>query len=119
LICDPSCNIALLFFFQSQLIEDFRELRTAAEKQGMFKPNPVFYIAVMLHILFFDWLGWWTMYMFGTGWIPYVVAACFLTVAQVSMQLNLFSVNCVHVHLCVRTVIKASTVWCMVELHLK
>lgn len=65
------------------IIEDFRQLRTIAENSGFFKPSVVFYALIMAHILFFDALGWWTMFTFGTGWLPYVVGAVFLTVAQI------------------------------------
>ena len=72
---DWSCQLALL--------EDFRELRDKVEKCGLYRRSPMFYVAIMAHILFFDVLGWWTMKSFGTGWLSYIVAAMFLTVAQV------------------------------------
>jgi len=66
------------------MLEDFHELRDKVEKKGLFRPNMLFYAAIVAHILFFDFLGWWTMKTYGTGWLAYVVAAVFLTVAQVS-----------------------------------
>jgi len=65
------------------LLEDFHELRDKVEKCGLYRSSPIFYIAIMAQILFFDALGWWTMKTFGTGWLSYIVAAGFLTVAQV------------------------------------
>jgi len=65
------------------LLEDFHELRDKVEKCGLYRPSPGFYVAIVAHILFFDALGWWTMKTFGTGWLSYIVAAVFLTVAQV------------------------------------
>ena len=65
------------------MLEDFHELRDKVEKKGLFRPNVAFYTAIVAHILFFDFLGWWTMKTYGTGWLTYIVAAVFLTVAQV------------------------------------
>jgi len=66
------------------LLEDFHELRDKVEKSGFFRPNVAFYVVIMAHVLFFDALGWWTMKTFGTGWLAYITAAVFLTIAQVS-----------------------------------
>jgi len=65
------------------MLEDFHELRDKVEKGGYFRPNPIFYVFIVAHILFFDLLGWWTMRTFGTGWLSYVTAAVFLATAQV------------------------------------
>lgn len=65
------------------LIEDFHQLRTVAENSGFFRPNPVFYVLHIAHILFLDFLGWWMMKTFGTGWLSYFIAACFLTTGQI------------------------------------
>lgn len=64
------------------LLEDFHQVRTVAENSGFFRPSSAFFIFIVVHILFFDILGWWTMKTFGTGWLSYCVAVCFLTIAQ-------------------------------------
>jgi len=75
---------SLYYCLQSPLLKDFHELRSQIEAMGLFSPNAFFYVAVMVHILFFDFLGWWTMRTFGTGWLSFIVASCFLATAQVS-----------------------------------
>jgi fatty acid desaturase len=65
------------------IIDDFRTLRTTAENAGYFRPSPTFYILIMAHVLLFDALGWWTMYAFGTGWLPLIVSICLLATAQI------------------------------------
>jgi hypothetical protein len=54
---------------------------------GLFSPSTTFFTAIMLHILFFEFLGWLTLRTFGTGWAPYLIAGFFLTVAQVIILL--------------------------------
>jgi len=71
------------FCFQSTLLADFHEVRKTAVNMGLFKPNHLFYVLTFLHILAFDLLGWLVMWVYGTGWLPYTVGACLLTVAQV------------------------------------
>lgn len=67
----------------STLLADFHEVRKTAENMGLFKPNHLFYFLTFLHIVAFDLLGWLIMCVYGTGWIPYIIGACFLTVAQI------------------------------------
>jgi len=66
------------------MLDDFHELRDKVERCGLYRRNVTFYVIIMAHILFFDLLGWWTMRTFGTGWLSYITAAVFLTIAQVS-----------------------------------
>lgn len=63
-------------------MEDFRKLRQTAEDMNLFKTDPTFFVLIMAHILFFDFLGWFVMYKFGTSWIPYIIGAFFLATAQ-------------------------------------
>jgi hypothetical protein len=65
------------------MTKDFHELRSRAESEGFFKPSVPFFVFIMAHILFFDFLGWWIMRSYGTGWLSYVIAAFFLTIGQV------------------------------------
>jgi fatty acid desaturase len=67
----------------STLLAEFHEIRAKAERDGLFRPSPVFYTLIMLHIFLFEFLGWMTMRTFGTGWISYIAAACLLTTAQI------------------------------------
>jgi len=72
-----------LWLFQSALLEDFHVLRDRVEKCGLYRISIAFYMAIFLHILFLDFLGWWTMKTFGTGWLSYIAASVFLATAQV------------------------------------
>ena len=58
-------------------------LRDRVEKCGLYRISIAFYMAIFLHILFLDFLGWWTMKTFGTGWLSYIAASVFLATAQV------------------------------------
>lgn len=73
----------LCSLFQSVVLDDFRKLRKMAEDMRLFKPNVLFYVLIMAHILFCDFMGWFVIWKFGSGWIPYVIAAVFLTTSQV------------------------------------
>jgi fatty acid desaturase 2 (delta-6 desaturase) len=64
------------------VLKDFRKLRKTVEELGYFRPSMLFYVFIIGHILLFDLLGWWTLHIFGTGWLPYIVAAILLTTAQ-------------------------------------
>ncbi|KAK2178957.1 hypothetical protein NP493_521g00005 [Ridgeia piscesae] len=64
------------------IIEDFRKLRKTVEDMGLFKPSKTFFTFIMLHIFAAEFIGWFIMWYFGTGWVPFVIGACFLTIAQ-------------------------------------
>ena len=68
---------------QLPIIEDFRKLRKTVEDMGLFKPSKTFFTFIMLHIFAAEFIGWFIMWYFGTGWVPFVIGACFLTIAQV------------------------------------
>ena len=60
-----------------------RDLRSKVEQLNLLKPNLWFYAAHLGHILALDVLGWFVMWYFGTGWLPYLTSAFLLLVVQV------------------------------------
>ncbi|KAF6025175.1 FADS2 [Bugula neritina] len=63
--------------------EDFRQLRTSVEAMGLFKANPLFYIAHIAHIVLMYFIGCWILYSYGIGWAPYLVSTCLFVTAQI------------------------------------
>ncbi|XP_061494225.1 acyl-CoA (8-3)-desaturase-like isoform X2 [Rhineura floridana] len=64
------------------LVEDFRELRTNADKLGLFKPRPLFFLLMLLHILLLDAAGCFLLWYFGTSLPSFLIATMLLTIAQ-------------------------------------
>ena len=77
---------------QLPIIEDFRKMRKTVEDMGLFKPSKFFFTFIMLHIFAAEFIGWLILWYFGTGWIPFIIGACFLTIAQVSCYNFFFSI---------------------------
>ncbi|CAD5124890.1 DgyrCDS13142 [Dimorphilus gyrociliatus] len=67
---------------RNKIEEDFRKLRQKVEEMGLFKPSVLFFSFILGHILVMEAIGIFIMYYYGTGWLPYVIAAIFLTAAQ-------------------------------------
>ena len=68
---------------------DFRELREKVKDIGLMKASPWFFIAQIIHVILLDVAALWTLWYFGSGWIPWLVTASLLTVCQVSQLLFL------------------------------
>lgn len=68
--------------------EDFRELRTTAEKMGLFKPSVLFYTLVLIHILVLEWAAWAVMAYWGTGWGPCLLSLALMTTVQAQVGWN-------------------------------
>lgn len=64
------------------MLEDFRKLRLQLEKEGYFRANYWFYIWNFAHIVALEGLSVWILYMFGTGWLPYILAGISIATAQ-------------------------------------
>ncbi|XP_005097048.1 acyl-CoA 6-desaturase [Aplysia californica] len=67
---------------ESELIKDFRDLRRTVEDMGLFKASVPFFGFIMIHIFLLEFLGWFTVYQFGTGWLTLFIASLFLVSAQ-------------------------------------
>jgi fatty acid desaturase 2 (delta-6 desaturase) len=61
--------------------KDFTELKNTAEQMGLFKPSKVFFLFIFLHLIFFEALAYYTMYTYGTGWLPYMATVLFFLIA--------------------------------------
>ncbi|NXU84895.1 FADS2 desaturase, partial [Xiphorhynchus elegans] len=66
----------------SQLVEDFRSLRKAAEDMDLFRASPWFFSLYLGHIIALEVLAWLLVSYLGTGWIPTLLLACILTTSQ-------------------------------------
>ncbi|KAM6075290.1 acyl-CoA (8-3)-desaturase-like isoform 1-T1 [Chlamydotis macqueenii] len=65
-----------------KLVEDFRELRAAVEKMGLLKPNRIFFILYLCHILVLDIAAWLTIWYFGASTVPFLFSAVLLGTVQ-------------------------------------
>lgn len=68
---------------QKELISEFRELQATVERMGLMKANRVFFLLCLLHIVLLDVAGWLTLWVFGTSFVPFILCAVLLSVAQV------------------------------------
>ncbi|XP_029438123.1 acyl-CoA 6-desaturase-like [Rhinatrema bivittatum] len=66
----------------AQQVEDFRALRKTAEDMGLFKADPVFFSLHLAHIILLELLAWFTLWCFGTGWIPTILTIFMLATSQ-------------------------------------
>lgn len=64
------------------LKDDFEKLRQKAIRQNLFKPSILFFILTGLHILAFEFAAYFTLFKFGTGWLPYILAIIFYVTAE-------------------------------------
>ncbi|XP_074647947.1 acyl-CoA 6-desaturase-like isoform X2 [Tubulanus polymorphus] len=67
---------------ESEISQDFRELRKTAEEMQLFKTNIWFYLLHIVHILLLELLAYAIIVWYGTSWFPYISAALLLTVVQ-------------------------------------
>lgn len=68
---------------QKELTDEFRELRATVEQMGLMKPNHVFFLLYLLHILLLDVAAWLTLWVFGTSFVPFLLCAVLLSTVQV------------------------------------
>ena len=73
-----------MFISQSQLVEDFQELRRTLETMNMFSANLGFFFLHLAQILILEALAWVIVWHFGSDWLVTIFISCLLTVAQVS-----------------------------------
>ncbi|XP_062053408.1 fatty acid desaturase 2-like protein FADS2B [Lepus europaeus] len=66
----------------SQLVEDFQELRRTLEAMNMFDANLGFFFLHLAQILILEVLAWLIPYHFGNGWTVTIFVAFLLTVSQ-------------------------------------
>ncbi|XP_069479993.1 fatty acid desaturase 2-like [Ambystoma mexicanum] len=66
----------------SEQVEDFRALRKTAEEMDLFNADPVFFSLYLGHILLMEFLAWFTIWYFGTGWIPTFATLLILATSQ-------------------------------------
>lgn len=50
---------------------------------GLMKPNHVFFLMHLLHILLLDVTAWLILWLFGTSFVPFVLCAVLLSTVQV------------------------------------
>ncbi|XP_032894949.1 acyl-CoA 6-desaturase isoform X2 [Amblyraja radiata] len=65
-----------------ELIEDFRALRKTAEDMELFKTDLVFFSLHLGQLFLLEFLAWFTLSYFGSGWIPTLMAALILATSQ-------------------------------------
>ncbi|KAH3770840.1 acyl-CoA 6-desaturase-like [Dreissena polymorpha] len=64
---------------ETELEQDFRQLRQYVEENGLLRVNPMFYVWNLISILALEVIGYHILSRFGTSWVPYIAAAaCFL-----------------------------------------
>lgn len=71
-----------LSVMDQDLKEDFEKLRQKAVAQKLFEPSRIFYTLVCFHILALEFAAYFLILKFGTGWIPYLLAAAFYITSQ-------------------------------------
>lgn len=62
--------------------EDFRQLRELVEKKGWMRPDPLFFILHLAHIVALEALVVWVFWYWGTGWLPWIAAILLYATAQ-------------------------------------
>ncbi|XP_006160859.1 fatty acid desaturase 2-like protein FADS2P1 [Tupaia chinensis] len=66
----------------SQLVEDFQELRKTLEAMNMFDANLGFFFLHLTQILILEVLAWLILYHLGSGWLVTIFISFLLTVSQ-------------------------------------
>lgn len=69
--------------FQDSIIKDFDSLRVQAEKDGLFKAKPLFFLLHLGHIILLEALAWLSVLYWGTSWTMTLLCATLLAIAQV------------------------------------
>ncbi|KAG2462448.1 FADS2 desaturase, partial [Polypterus senegalus] len=73
------------------VIEDFQELRVYVEQAGLLKPNKLFFFLMLVHIILLDIAAWFTLWHFGTSWLPFLVSGVLLSTVQSAGYLFIMS----------------------------
>ncbi|XP_049747715.1 fatty acid desaturase 2-like protein FADS2B [Elephas maximus indicus] len=81
----------------SQLVEDFREMRRLLEAKNMFKANLGFYFLHLAQILILEALAWLLVWNFGSCWTVTILISFLLTISQAQSSFLQHDVG----HLCV------------------
>ncbi|XP_060997900.1 fatty acid desaturase 2-like protein FADS2B [Dama dama] len=68
----------------SQLVDDFQELRRTLETMNLFNANLGFFVLHLAQVLILEALAWVIVWHFGSGWLVTIFISFLLTVAQVS-----------------------------------
>lgn len=63
--------------------EDMRQLRSKVENMGLFKANPLFFLAHLAHIILLEILAYTIMAYFGFNWTTFIVVATVMATSQV------------------------------------
>uniref|UniRef100_A0A3Q3BET7 acyl-CoA (8-3)-desaturase n=1 Tax=Kryptolebias marmoratus TaxID=37003 RepID=A0A3Q3BET7_KRYMA len=66
----------------SAIIQDFDDLRVQAEKEGLFRAEPLFFCLHLGHILLLEALAWLMVSNWGTSWTLTLLCAVMLATAQ-------------------------------------
>ncbi|XP_045041589.2 fatty acid desaturase 2-like protein FADS2B isoform X2 [Desmodus rotundus] len=66
----------------SQLVEDFQELRRTLETMNMFNANLGFFFLHLIQILILEALAWLMLWRFGNGWSITICISFLLTISQ-------------------------------------
>ena len=53
--------------------------------QQLFTPSKTFFVLIFLHLIFFEAMAYFTMYYFGTDWLPYFASAVLYVIALVGI----------------------------------
>ena len=61
-----------------------------AENMGLFQSSPLFYMAIMLQLFIFDFIGWGLLYMWGASWPVFLLASIFLATSQVHLNFSFY-----------------------------
>ncbi|XP_063084288.1 acyl-CoA 6-desaturase isoform X1 [Cavia porcellus] len=66
----------------SDITEDFRALKKAAEDMNLFQTNHLFFLLLLAHIVAMESIAWFIVFYFGNGWVPTLLTACVLATSQ-------------------------------------
>ncbi|XP_038071960.1 acyl-CoA 6-desaturase-like isoform X2 [Patiria miniata] len=66
-----------------EIEEDLKNLRSTAQKMGLFEANYFFYFLMLVQVVFCDLFAYINMLYFGAGWGTFVAAALLTATAQV------------------------------------
>ncbi|XP_040894518.1 acyl-CoA 6-desaturase [Toxotes jaculatrix] len=64
------------------IVQDFHNLRVQAEKDGLFRTQPLFFCLHLGHILLLEALAWLMIWCWGTNWMLTVLCAAILATSQ-------------------------------------
>ena len=84
--CYTELKHVFLCFFQTELEEDFRQLRKHVDDSNLLKTDPMFYILQLTSIIMLEVLGYLVLCRFGVGWGSYLTAALLFLVSQVRVS---------------------------------